>query len=494
MTFHIAISAGLSVFVLSIQLNCLRSLFKMLLETPAHFLSEQPDKGLPSTIQKWADLFKLSSTTPLAGIATREHIKDRIEDHVYALGPYRLLQKLAVLAPVIGVMLTGMGFVFLESQATELGSMAASLASGVLAGGFLAITNQILLYFAESRMIQVVDSMHHELATHWADLARSQGEPTTHFREAASRFDNAVCKLTALVGTFPSNAGSLTDRFLEVEQLARASVSTLQGLDQGLRASADNFRDVSSKLAKAASDEFVSAVERLQLSVGTLSSTADISNKSALELEKVTTSLSDFAGRYIKDYAGLSRRMQELVEQSSETINRFVQGLNQSATSISEPMLLTVSKLTQMGDVSEKSSKATQELIRVAMLLKTFVETTAQPAKDTFEQLQRMSTEISHSYAGLATILEKLSASGADQMESQQIFLQLIKRRALPAVEVLQRATGTFEDSAQSIAESSEQLAEILKRLAHVGQQNMSSLGIPDERLDEAGSAGAFSS
>lgn len=469
MTTHLAISAVLTIVVLALQLYCLLSLLAKLNETPQKFLTSlNTDEELYSTIRKWVDLFKLSASSPLAGMTTREHVKERIDDYVYSLSQYRFLQKLAVLAPVIGVMLTGLGFALLESQSFELGSLATPLAGGVLAGGFLAMTNQIVLHIAESKMIEVVDSMQHELALHWVDLARRHGEPTTHFREASARFDSAVQSLVELIGTFPANVPMLTSRFLEVEKLAKASVDTLQGLDLGLRVSADCFRDVSAKLATAASDEFISAVDHLQQTIFKLSAATDKSGSNAVELGNVTATLTTFSSTYLKEYAGLSRKMQELVEQSSASITKLVNGLHDSVTAIAEPMQLTASRLSNIGEASANSAAATTELGRVALMLKQFVETTAQPAKSTFEDLQRMSSELRQAYAGIGSVLESLKNSGADQMESQQVFLHLIKRRALPAVEVLQRATGTFEDSAQSIADSSEQLAEVLAMLNRI--------------------------
>jgi hypothetical protein len=487
MTLHIALTAGITILVLLAQQYFLLALYRQLGGISVEFLATLPSEGkTPTTIQKWSDVFRMSATTLFVAITTREHVKERVDEYVYSLGPYRFLQKLAILAPVIGVMLTGLGFLLLEAETIELGALAAPLASGVLAGCLLGMTNQAVLYLAESRMIQVVDSMHHELATRWANIASRLGEPTEHFREASSQFDSAVHKLTAIIGSFPSNAASLNQRFLEVENLARASVATLNSLDERLRISADSFRDVSDKLANAASDEFVAAVHRLQQSVDTLGSTADSSKKSALDLESTANSLASFADTYIKEYAGLSRRMQELVEQTSDSIRRLTQALNHSANSISEPILLTASRLSQVGDASERSAQAANELTRVSLLLKQFIETTSQPAKDTFEQLKRMSTEIGEAYAGVGALLEKLDAAGSEQVEAQQIFLHLIKRRALPAVEVLQRATGTFEDSAISISESSEQLAEILERLSRIGMPLNTPLreienGSPDE-------------
>ena len=49
-----------------------------------------------------------------------------------------------------------------------------------------------------------------------------------------------------------------------------------------------------------------------------------------------------------------------------------------------------------------------------------------------------------------------------------QELSDVIKKRALPTVEVLQRATGSFEDSVNLLAECTQELSNVLDHLARV--------------------------
>ncbi len=65
---------------------------------------------------------------------------------------YLKLQKLQTAAPLIGVLLTAIGFVTIEGNLNDVQSLAIPLVGGVATGAILALLSQLLLYFVELDM------------------------------------------------------------------------------------------------------------------------------------------------------------------------------------------------------------------------------------------------------------------------------------------------------------------------------------------------------
>ena len=73
-----------------------------------------------------------------------------------------------------------------------------------------------------------------------------------------------------------------------------------------------------------------------------------------------------------------------------------------------------------------------------------------------------LAKEMDKSVTRLASSLDSISSAS----QAGQQFSELIKRRALPTVEVLQRATGSFEDSVNLLSECTRELSSVLDELA----------------------------
>ena len=97
-----------------------------------------------------------ADTTNPPGNFTREDVLQELDTRIASNGDYLLLQRMGVMAPLLGVVLTVVGFYWLkvgdEEQSLQSILLAVTpLVSGVGTGAVLALINQVLLHIAGRR-------------------------------------------------------------------------------------------------------------------------------------------------------------------------------------------------------------------------------------------------------------------------------------------------------------------------------------------------------
>jgi len=100
--------------------------------------------------------FPAKSTDP-AGKLSREDALEELDTRIASNGNYLLLQRMGVMAPLLGVVLTVAGFYWLQVRDDDQSLQAilkavAPLVSGVGTGALLALINQALLHLAGRRV------------------------------------------------------------------------------------------------------------------------------------------------------------------------------------------------------------------------------------------------------------------------------------------------------------------------------------------------------
>ncbi len=109
---------------------------------------------------KWVDrYFPRDSTTP--GSYTRDDVLKELDMQIASDGHYLLLQRAGVMAPLLGVIITVLGFILIDFSRTgaqnlgELLLTVAPLVAGVGTGAVLAFINQWLLHFVGNKVERV---------------------------------------------------------------------------------------------------------------------------------------------------------------------------------------------------------------------------------------------------------------------------------------------------------------------------------------------------
>lgn len=169
-----------------------------------------------------------------SGHFTREEILDELDDRVASESDYLLLQRMGVMAPLLGVILTVVGFYWLEvdeSGAESLSSILLAvtpLVSGVGTGAALALINQALLHLVGSRVERL-----RLTARTWFDAVIWNGEGLT----ARAATDVAVDRALVAVNRFTKVMKAAADRQEVIAQQLESSTSTM-------RSAAGHFADV----------------------------------------------------------------------------------------------------------------------------------------------------------------------------------------------------------------------------------------------------------
>jgi hypothetical protein len=146
---------------------------------------------------------------------TRDDALQELDTRIASNGSYLLLQRMSVMAPLLGVVLTVAGFYWLnvseEDQSLQTILMAVTpLVSGVGTGAVLAIINQMLLHMAGRRVESLRTS-----ARHW--------------------FDTVIWSRA----TFDAQGGGTAKAVQAMERLVRNALSDIDRLSETLTRAAE---------------------------------------------------------------------------------------------------------------------------------------------------------------------------------------------------------------------------------------------------------------
>lgn len=287
-----------------------------------HFLPQEFDQGrgdrpaIESRLDKagWVQwvLANFSASAAAAGNFSRDDALHELDVRITSNGDYLLLQRMGIMAPLLGVVLTVIGFYWLKFGEEEQSLRAillavAPLVSGVGAGAVLALINQALLhivgYRAESlrmtarkwfdtviwsqvdrdgrsargRAIVAMDHLTSSIgqASHrYIDTASHIHESTASIRQAASEFHRVIQSVGEQIRGIPES----------LHEMRRATMASAQSLDElirvGSRAAAD--LDVSVAAFRTTIDREFRAAAKLQHRSGRLIA------KSAQQLDSAT--------------------------------------------------------------------------------------------------------------------------------------------------------------------------------------------------------------
>jgi hypothetical protein len=173
--------------------------------------------------------FPSGGGTPTGNI-TRDDVLHELDARVSSDSSYLLLQRMGIMAPLLGVVLTVVGFYWLEvdetaeQSLTSILSAVTPLVSGVGAGAVLALINQALLHGVGRRLDRLRSA-----ARDWFDTAVWRH---ANVAQSAARSD-----ALAVIEKFVSTVGSAADR--HAASFARIDESTAT-----MRRAAAQFHDV----------------------------------------------------------------------------------------------------------------------------------------------------------------------------------------------------------------------------------------------------------
>jgi uncharacterized protein YukE len=411
------------------------------------------------------------------GNFTREDVLQELDTRIASNGDYLLLQRMGIMAPLLGVVLTVVGFYWLhvseEEQSLQTILLAVTpLIAGVGTGAVLALINQILLHVVGRRAealrmsartwfdaviwsrigldtqaatVKVVRAMERiagsidEAAQRYADNSAQISQSTTSMNEAASQF-------RGVVQSFGTEMKGIPEALGDVRRSTAASANALEELIKvGSRAVAN--LDVSVAAFRTTLDrEFTTAAKLHHHSSHTLAESVEQISQAAERLkegsDEVKLTVQAQQNSHVETLTRSMQRMREMAESMSQ------------ATTTLKSMLDQVSQLaSRAGTTHEALAKAANDVAGAGKLLRQTIERDMTPS-------QRAMHEVAASFAGSAAKLSDFMDEGIGPATEKLITLH----ETLAGLEDTVDAIRDFSHSRAGI----DRLNEALARAAEV--------------------------
>ena len=453
---------------------------------------ENPSKNYSANLlPSWLAPFVKTANNSSHITQAREIALRQLEEHVYSQASYQLLQKATIAAPLLGVLLTAFGFIMFDGQLNQVKDMALPLVSGVATGALLALFNLSLLHIVEQRMESARKRGQGLIDDYWVARVNRQEDPNRNMLVVAKEFNKTVERLADLVGEFPQDVSEMTARFDALSRVAQSTFSTLSSIAPDLESSVRFWNKAAGDLSEVTTSDLLPTFESLKTGAGYLEKTGkqiellatDLNhaskriNETSTDQETLLTSLIESARDLIDEN---DERFTKQVEKIETTQKKWFENLNVAwdenfklhgtrienyladirigTESIATPLRETATNLTSAVPGLKNTGHILDLITRASVDFSDVISNQLTPAHQHIEKFERLADKMTDTVNRLAKSLigiEKIGSSGI-------ALTELIQNRAMPTAEVLQRATGSFEDSANEISECTRELSDAI--------------------------------
>lgn len=435
----------------------------------------------------------------------REVALQQVEEHIHSQTQYQALQKATVAAPLLGVILTAFGFITFDGELSTVSSLAFPLVSGVLCGALLAIINVILLFMTESDLENARCCGQALIDDCWVKTVNGNGDVNQQFVDATKGLNKTLAAFQTLVAEFPKDVSGFTQRFESIRTIAESTFEELEKISPRLLTLVDNWETSSAKISASTEETLLPALVSLRDWTVNLEATGE-------SLGKTINSFNVLAENFEGTSAGQQQILSDLIQSTqaasqhqqtnlsthlenmeafqTDVFKRLSASIEGTVTEYNDHICETFEQIKEgtesisapLVKVGEALSAAAPTLANTGHLLELITESSGR-FSDVIDKEYVPAFEQVHKFEVLAEkitfAIERLTIcvkSVEDLDKSHLDLTRLIKNRALPTAEVLQRATGIFEDSASEMAESSRELVlavrHLRKELSRAGTQS----------------------
>lgn len=446
--------------------------------------------GLPHWLAPFVAVFRNSFHLTQA----RDTAGKQLEEALATNREYLKLQKLQTAAPLIGVLLTAIGFITMEVDFDDVQSLAIPLVGGVATGAILALLSQLVIYFVEIDIDKSRRDGQLLIDEIWTKATADMDDPHRSVLVAVGRLEAATTSLTAAIGSFPESVPALTQKFGEIHDVSRAVFAALAELTPQLKATSTDWRTTSLILKESTERELIpshkhlldgvkelhsvgaalSAIaDRLQNACGSINTACSEQQTlhaalivSAKEQADLTTSTwakqaHEFQDLHKRLVGDTLENMEHVLSQLSQRVTNHLSAIQAGTDEIKGPLRETAEYLAAAAPGLRDSSDILSIVAKAAQDFSETVSKTIIPSYQNLKLFDSLAKDMQLSVGRLAESLNDVSIAS----KAGQDLSDVIRRRALPTVEVLQRATGSFEDSVNLLAECTRELCSVLDLL-----------------------------
>jgi ABC-type transporter Mla subunit MlaD len=480
---------------------------------------------------RWVDgNFPRDSATP-ANI-TRDDVLKELDAHIASDGHYLLLQRLGVMAPLLGVVITVAGFVVLKVPESETQSLAdilytvTPLVAGVGTGAILAFLNQWLLHFVGGRVEAVRNA-----ARAWFDIAIWRGvgldaqaatvQAITAIERMARSVTHAAEQQEATAARLHQSVGVIEQASAAFQQAYGAFGADLQGLPATLQQLTASFQssletlqtlipvgqravgslDVSVSTFKAAvENEFVEAAKTHRTSIDTLSESVTRIGESTARLQVSSGDLQETVNAHTNSFKALNRSLQKQVLPAHDAFLAAMTQFNGRAEGLLERLEMLHGELA--GSLEKIAALAPDASSAIALFsasgrdLAEAIQHRFTPATDQHRHQVESITESVRQLQGAAAHLAEggRAVEGAAKTQtqtSQQLALvqetlrHAVEQLADTAAALRQSFDGDLLPSHRTLHESTGSLRESSRHLASLIDRGIDPVTLRLTQLDE---------
>ena len=376
------------------------------------------------------------------GLFSRENVLEQLDNWLEGNGSYLLLQRMGIMAPLFGLLITVTGFFFLEPATAGNGDLKqilhtlTPLVLGVGTGASLAIINQLLLHLAGKRTDAV-----RLVAIDWFDdyvwpLVRTKPEAAAN--DAAEALKSMADTIRGSVEQYHAATSAIGQTCQSLQGAGAALVDTVERLREDTAVIPDEMKSLRSTAASVIRSlgEIVPAVEQV---------TSELAESVVAFKSVVQEQFGQAADRHLKSaelLAGSVDQIRGSAEGLTKSCGTFGQIVDAQATasqewshSLREDVLPALRSFQQagvqligavrdLGPTQRAFHEAADSMQGSASGLAAFVRDGVEPAthrlaeldqvltrmRETTEAVRQM-TQLRQEFAGLATSLSQAAAA-----------------------------------------------------------------------------------
>ncbi len=391
---------------------------------------------------KWVHAnFSPGATTP--GNYTRDEVLQELDTRVAGSSDYLLLQRMGVAAPLLGVLLTVLGFIWVnppEDQELSIGQMLQQvypLVAGVGTGAALAFINQGLLHLAgwkieqlrmmartwfdavvwssvgldtQAATVKAIAAME-KMANSVSATADQQSQNASSLLESATAMQTAAKDFREMVGAMSDDVKGLPETLAELRKATSASTEALEELIpigqravSGLDVSVAAFRSAVEREFIEAARKHHASIESLTDSFNAISATSrqglEESGNQLNHSARVVTDAAQFLAQQLNDHAGAAGEVNRMQEEVRAAVSQLSMASNELQSTLHN----------QLGPSQHEILEAANSFRGSVQQLAMFIEQGVGPAT---EQLSKLNETL----AGLedtARSLKTISVAEAD--------------------------------------------------------------------------------
>ncbi len=499
----VLVAVGLA-FVCIVLYACIRSLhFHQGFRSEITKLHDDARQASGAALPQWVGLphwlapFVRVTSNSFHLTQARDNASRQLDESLATSREYLQLQKLQTAAPLVGVLLTAVGFVTIEGDLNDVQSLAVPLVGGVATGAILALLSQLVIYFVELDLDKSRRAGQLLIDEIWMKATADLEDPHRSVLFAVGRLDAATNSLTSAIGSFPEDIPALTQKFREIHDVSKTTFTALAEVVPQLRATSSDWRTASLVLKESTEKDLIPSHKHLLDGVTQLKSVSSVLSTIVEQLLHSSSSLSDACEKQQSLHAALIlltkeqselntknlsnqalvfqeshnrlagqslEKMDVLLNQLGQTVTTHLSAIQTGTDEIKKPLKETAAYLAAAAPGLQSTSDILSVIGKAA---KDFGETVSQTILPSYQNLKlfaSLAQEMQSSVVLLADSLNEVAIASKAGHELSDV----LKKRALPTVEVLQRATGSFEDSVNLLSECTRELSNVLDHLARV--------------------------